>query len=148
MATESDDKSAAEVESYQDLAFSNAWAARSRGFWATSVIGLAFGAALGLVAPFFPALIGEQGFAAAAGLIPKSLAIFSAIGMGTGFVIGGVVGVSSGGVAAVAEETGAPGKTARPKNRKGVAASTRYACRRSCRGTKETRVDMERLFQP
>jgi hypothetical protein len=90
-----------EVKSYQDVAFDGDWKARSRGLWGISFLGLLTGAAIGLLAPIVPALMG-----ASIGLseIGASLALFSATGMATGMLVGTQVGASSGAAASVTKE--------------------------------------------
>src|SRR5579884_4024343 len=92
------------VKPYGDQAFEAAWISRSTGLWGTAAVGLATGAAMGLLAPFFPVLAGQQTLSGAAQLIPTSVAIFGATGMAVGFGAGALVGNTAGAAASIAEE--------------------------------------------
>ncbi len=100
----SDEKSKIEVASYHDVAFEGTWRARSRGMWGVGALGLLAGAAIGALAPLFPVVVGATSLATAASLIPQTMAIFSATGIGMGVAAGTMVGSSSGAVGAVAKE--------------------------------------------
>jgi len=93
-----------QVESYQKVASIGGWSGASRTFWAISALGAACGAAIGLVAPFFPLIAGVSSAALAISAIPASVATFATIGIGTGFASGAMLGRMSGAAAAVAEE--------------------------------------------
>lgn len=95
-----------EVKSYQKVASLGGWAGGGRTLWAIAAVGLIAGAAIGIVAPFFPALMGVTGasFALAMDVVPKSMAVFGTMGMGMGFSGGLVLGRISGAAAAVGEE--------------------------------------------
>lgn len=92
------------VDSYQKTASLGGWAGGGRTLWAISAIGAVAGAGIGLVAPFFPLIVGASSLAIAAAAIPASVATFAAVGMGMGFSGGLVLGRISGSAAAVAEE--------------------------------------------
>ena len=99
-----------EVGSYSKIGFDGAWKQRSRSFWAVGFVGLVTGVAIGLIAPFIPAIasifipsIGAT-FSAATPHILASMAIFGATGMAAGFVGGGLVGAAAGGPSSVAKE--------------------------------------------
>jgi hypothetical protein len=88
-------------ESYNNHALRGAWLARGTAIWSFAAFGLAVGAVMGCIAPFFPLLVGAP---AALGVFWNSVAIFAATGMGAGFAVGGIVGASAGAAAAVAKE--------------------------------------------
>jgi hypothetical protein len=93
------------VKSYANIAFDGAWKSRSRAIWGIAFLGLIAGAAVGLLAPFFPLLAVESmTFGAAAANILPSMAIFGATGMATGFLVGGLTGASAGAASSVAKE--------------------------------------------
>ncbi len=93
------------AESYQKVASLGGWSGGGRTLWAVSIVGALCGAAIGLVAPFFPLLVvGASGFQAALTALPISLAVFTATGMSMGFGGGLVLGRISGTSAAVAQE--------------------------------------------
>src|SRR5689334_319829 len=95
------------AESYQKVASMGGWAGGARTLWALCVVAGTIGAAIGLVAPFFPLL--ALGFTSAAvttavSAIPASMAIFAATGISMGFAGGLMLGRVSGVSAAVAQE--------------------------------------------
>ncbi|MGE0754269.1 MAG: hypothetical protein AB7L92_03815 [Alphaproteobacteria bacterium] len=92
------------VASYQKAASLGGWAGGGRTLWAISAVGAIAGAAIGLVAPFFPLLVGASSLATAISAIPASVAILAAVGLSSGFGGGLVLGRISGTSAAVAEE--------------------------------------------
>lgn len=92
-----------EVPSYQDVAWDGAWKRRAAGMWGIMGVAMVVGALIGLAAPLFP-ILGGMEVAAAVALIPKSIAIFSAIGISSGFVIGTGIGPSAGSSAATMKE--------------------------------------------
>jgi len=92
------------VESFTDIAFEGAWKGRARSFWATAAVGAVVGAAVGLIAPFFPVVVGAYGLAAAANMIATSVPIYASLGMASGFAVGVLVGATSGAAASVAKE--------------------------------------------
>ena len=92
------------VEPYDDAAWVGSWKQRASGLWAAGGVGLLFGAAIGLVAPFFPVVVGAYSAATAVGMIGTSVATFASLGVVSGAVAGGMVGASSGGAAAAAAE--------------------------------------------
>ena len=104
MATGQETGKEIEVGTYQNLAFDGAWKSRSRAMWGIAFLGLITGAAIGLLAPFFPAIVGAVGFSAAAGHVLETMAIFGATGMATGLVAGGLTGSAAGASASVAKE--------------------------------------------
>ena len=95
-------KSEIKVDSYQKTASIGGWAGASRTLWAISALGIVFGAAIGIVAPFFPMLVGAA--LPALSTIGTSVAVFAATGLSMGFGGGMMLGRMSGTVAAVAEE--------------------------------------------
>jgi hypothetical protein len=99
-----EEKAKIKVDTYQDVSYEGSFRGGGRGLWSGSFLGLATGAIIGLVAPFFPLIVGASTLAAAVAAIPASLAVFSAIGISMGFAGGGLVGRTAGGVASVAKE--------------------------------------------
>ena len=92
------------VESYQHVASIGGWAGAGRTLWAISTIGVLLGAAIGLVAPLFPIIVGASTLAVAAQAIPASMVVFAAMGLSMGFGGGLMLGRVSGTAAAIAEE--------------------------------------------
>jgi hypothetical protein len=92
------------VDSYQKTASLGGWAGGGRTLWAISAVGAVAGAMIGVVAPFFPLVVGASTGGAALAAIPASAAVFASIGMGTGFTGGLVLGRITGSNAAVAAE--------------------------------------------
>jgi len=92
------------IAPYIDKAFESAMARRTHAFWGIAALGIAYGAATGLVAPFFPCFVGAQSWSEAAALVPTSVAVFSGVGLLGGFGIGATIGAPSGAAASVAEE--------------------------------------------
>ncbi len=92
------------VDSYQKIASRGGWAGAGRTLWAISFIGAVTGAGMGLIAPFFPLVVGASSLAAAAAAIPAAVATFAAVGLSMGFAGGLMLGRISGATAAVAEE--------------------------------------------
>jgi hypothetical protein len=92
-------------DSYSEVAWLGAWKQRAAGMWAAGGLGLAFGAAIGAVAPFFPVMVGAMALEAAVGMLGVSIATFAATGIVAGAAAGGLVGLGSGGAAAVARES-------------------------------------------
>lgn len=92
-----------EVPSYQDVAWDGAWKRRAGAIWGVAGVATLVGAVTGLAAPLFPVLAGME-LASALALIPKSVAIFSAIGVSTGLTIGAVTGPGAGAAASTMKE--------------------------------------------
>lgn len=92
-----------EVEARGSKAFEKTWIARSRGMWGIAALGLLFGAAVGVIAPFFPMAAGAA--VPALATIGKSVAIFAAVGMAAGFVNGTSIGIASGAASSMAEDS-------------------------------------------
>ncbi|MDX2074560.1 MAG: hypothetical protein SFX19_09405 [Alphaproteobacteria bacterium] len=92
-----------EVPSYQDEVWTGTWKRRAGALWGLMGLAMVVGAVIGLLAPLFPILGGMPAVEAVA-LIPKSIAIFSAIGISTGLAIGSVMGPSAGASAAAIRE--------------------------------------------
>lgn len=99
-----EESSKIKVGSYQKIASVGGWAGGGRTLWAVAAIGAAAGAAIGVIAPFFPLLVGASSVATAIGAIGASVATFAAVGLGMGFSGGLVLGRISGVGASVAEE--------------------------------------------
>jgi hypothetical protein len=99
-----EEKGNIKAESYQKVASLGGWAGGARTLWAVSTVGIAAGAAIGLVAPFFPLVVGASSLAIAASAIPASIATFASLGLAMGFSGGLVLGRISGSAAAVAQE--------------------------------------------
>ena len=76
-----------DVPSYQDVVWEGAWKKRAAGLWGMMGVAMVVGAVMGLAAPLFP-ILGGMEVATALALIPKSVTIFSAIGISSGLVIG------------------------------------------------------------
>lgn len=94
-----------DIPTYSNVAFSGAWAGRSRAMWGCAAVGLVFGALIGLIAPFFPVpFVASMSWSAAAALVPTSAAIFSAVGMLTGFAVGAINGTAAGAAAGATKE--------------------------------------------
>ena len=109
MATELDQRMAEEtanikVDSYQKVASLGGWSGGGRTLWAIGAVAAIAGAGIGLVAPFFPLIVGASTLATAVAAIPASVAAFAAIGLSMGFGGGLMLGRVSGAAAAVAEE--------------------------------------------
>lgn len=98
------EKSPVEVASYSNPAFEGTWSGRSRGLWGISLLGLLSGVSVGVIAPFFPALVGEASFGAAASHILPSMAVFGAAGIGFGYASGTMLGAAAGAASTVARE--------------------------------------------
>jgi hypothetical protein len=90
------------VDSYQKTASIGGWAGGGRTLWAISVVGAVMGAAIGLVAPLFPVIVGAAWPVLTT--IGTSVAAFAATGISLGFGGGLVLGRISGAAAAVGEE--------------------------------------------
>lgn len=81
-----------------------AWIGRSKGLWGTSAVGVGYGVLIGIAAPMFPALVGAISFTDAMMLIPRSVGVFAATGLLSGFAVGAQVGVSAGAAEGAAQE--------------------------------------------
>lgn len=92
------------VDSYQKVASVAGWAGGGRTLWAAAAFCTVVGAAIGLVAPFFPVLAGASTLGFATSAIPASVLAFAATGLSTGFAGGIMLGRISGSAAAVGEE--------------------------------------------
>jgi hypothetical protein len=92
------------VDSYQKVASMGGWSGGGRTLWAVAALGAICGAAIGLVAPFFPLMAIGFSTLPAASTILASTAAFAATGMLTGFSGGLVLGRISGASSAVAQE--------------------------------------------
>lgn len=90
-----------DVPSYQDVAFDGAWKRRSNSQWGLGLLGLATGAFMGLAAPGAAMLAGAS---IGGGLLLKSMAIYSAIGMSAGWGLGSFVGPGAGAAASAMKE--------------------------------------------
>lgn len=92
------------VDSYQSIASRGGWSGGGRTLWAVAAVAAAIGGMIGVVAPFFPLLVGASSFATAVSAIPASVAAFAATGLSSGFAGGLMLGRISGVGAAVGEE--------------------------------------------
>lgn len=63
-----------EVDDYYDKVHQTSWARRTAGFMAGTTLGAAYGAVIGAVASFFPAILGALGVAGAAAVAAPTLA--------------------------------------------------------------------------
>jgi hypothetical protein len=97
----------AETEDYYDKVHRASWAYRTASFIGCAMVGVAFGAVAGAIAAFLPCIMGALGIAGAAAVampglaaVAGSAALFAGVGGLMGFAAGGVVGASSGAVAA------------------------------------------------
>lgn len=95
---------AGKTETYNDTAWIGSWRQRAAGIWSGAIIGIIFGALTGALAPLAPVVIGALSTSALPGVLASTVPVFASWGMVTGVVAGGLVGCSSGGVAAIAEE--------------------------------------------
>lgn len=92
------------AQSYQKVASLGGWAGGGRTLWAISVVGLVAGAALGIVAPYFPFVLGAAAALPSVATLSTSILAFAATGMAMGFGGGLMLGRVSGTAAAVAQE--------------------------------------------
>lgn len=93
------------VDSYQKTASLGGWSAGGRTLWAISTVGAITGAAIGLIAPFFPMVALGAAALPAAATIATSIAAFAATGLVMGLHGGLMLGRVSGAAASVAEES-------------------------------------------
>lgn len=92
-----------DVPSYQDVAWDGAWKRRAGAIWGVAGVATVVGLVTGLAAPFFTVLAGME-LASAAALLPKSVAVFSALGLSSGLAIGAVTGPGAGAAASTMKE--------------------------------------------
>lgn len=92
------------ADSYQKIASIGGWMGGGRTLWAISTVGAVIGAAIGVLAPFFPMIALGAAALPSLATIGSSVAIFAATGMLTGFSGGLVLGRISGAGAAIAQE--------------------------------------------
>lgn len=91
-----------DVPSYQDAAFDGAWKSRSRMIWGLAMVGAIAGAVIGAVALIAPAIF--AGLAVDAALVAKSMIVFSATGLSSGWAVGALAGFPAGAAASTMKE--------------------------------------------
>ncbi len=90
-----------DIPSYQDVAWDGAWKRRAAAIWGMMSVALVVGASIGLLALLPPAMFGLP---LTAELVGQSVAIFSALGISSGLVIGATVGPGAGAAASAMKE--------------------------------------------